>query len=79
MSNNGNGNGKPVGLTAAEERVNFQAAPPPDDKKTVQKDTQLCVACGRYHGGTTRWLNCLSAKVLELRRALRLHDGASKL
>lgn len=77
MSNNGGS--KPVGLTAEEERANWQAAPPEDAKKTVARDTQLCESCGRYHGGTTRWLNCLSAKVKELRRALRLHDGASKL
>ncbi len=62
-------NRKPVGLTQAENSL--WVAPPPDDQKPVAKDTKLCVACRRYHGGVQAGLLCLENAVVTLRARLR--------
>lgn len=58
----------PVGLTRGEQRQEWGAAPP--QNAPVAKDTKLCVACNRYHGGVNAELWCLRTEVTRQRELL---------
>jgi len=56
---------KSFSLTQRERAQEFGAAPPPDNKKPVDKNSPKCVACGRYHGGVNKRINCLESGIRE--------------
>lgn len=56
---------KPAGLTSRESAS--WVAPPPDDRKPVTENPDLCIYCHRYHGAVNELINCLKRGIVELR------------
>jgi hypothetical protein len=60
---------KPVGLMLGEQRQEWGAAPPSDDRKPVDKNTPKCGGCGRHH--TEPGITHESAEIGCLRRTVK--------